>query len=253
VRDAEVVLTCTARSRAHLGELAAGLTPVKLVYHGVDVDGAVPVRRAGHAPIVLSIGRLVAKKGHATLLRAAALLCERDVDFRLRLAGDGPEWARLQRLCRELRIDERVAFLGPLTETEVREEYERADVFALACEELASGDRDGIPNVILEAMASGLPVASTFSGSVSEAVVDGRCGLLVPQRDAEALAGALTRLIEDRSLRMRLGEQARAHVVEHFDRSPHLAGAVAALRAAGLLPEELADRTGRARPLEVAA
>jgi glycosyltransferase involved in cell wall biosynthesis len=242
VREAAVVLTCTSGASAYLGELAAGRTPVKLVYHGVDVDGLAPRDAGNETPVIACVGRLVEKKGHATLLHAAGLLSERGLEFRLRLAGEGPEWAALQRLAHQLGIGDRVVFLGPLTESEVRAEYERADVFALACQELTTGDRDGIPNVILEAMACGLPVVSTACGGVAEAVVDGVCGLLVPQRDAGSLANAVATLLEDFDLRRRLGGQARDHVVEHFDRSRHLAAAVEALCDAGLLPQHLGSK-----------
>jgi glycosyltransferase involved in cell wall biosynthesis len=239
VRDASVVLTCSSAGRAYLEELAEGRTPVSLVYHGVDTAQFAPSRATSEQPVILSIGRLVEKKGHATLIEAAALLRERGLEFRLHLAGEGPEWPTLQRLVRRLGIADRVAFLGPLTEPEVRAEYARAHLFALPCRELESGDRDGIPNVILEAMACGLPVASTFSSGVAEAVVDGECGLLVRQRDAAALAGVLERLLRDQELRTRLGKQARARAVGCFDRSAHLGRVLEVLRSARLLPQPL--------------
>jgi glycosyltransferase involved in cell wall biosynthesis len=254
VREAEVVLACTALARAHLDKLGGGSTPVELVYHGVNVDvQSLASPNNGAAPVILCAGRLVEKKGHATLLRAAALLHDRAIDFRLRLAGEGPQWAVLQRLVHQLGLEERVCFLGPLTESELAQEYTRADVFALACQELASGDRDGIPNVILEAMAAGLPVVTTTCGGVPEAVIDGTCGLLVPQRDEHALAGALSRLVTDAQLRRELGSNAREHVVSSFDRARHLVRAVQTLRAAQLLPEASVPRLSDGAPVGVLA
>ncbi len=236
LRDAEVVLTCTSEGQAYLDELAGGHTPVKLAYHGVDTSQAERAAGpAGDVPTVLSVGRLVEKKGHAILLRAASCLQERGVDFRVRIAGEGPEWATLQRLANQLGIGEKVAFLGPLTESEVGFEYSRADVFALACQQLTNGDRDGIPNVILEAMAHGLPVVSTTIGGMTEAVVDGECGLLAPQDDPAAIAERLAALLDDESLRARLGGAARARAVERFDRSRNLPAVVDALRLAGVV------------------
>jgi glycosyltransferase involved in cell wall biosynthesis len=236
VRDAQVVLTCTSSGHAHLRGLAGGRTPVELVYHGVDLRALAPSDATVQDPVILSVGRLVEKKGYPTLLRAVATLRDRGLEFELRLVGEGPEWAALQRLVHELGLGERVSFLGPLTESEVRAQYAQAQVFALACQELTSGDRDGIPNVILEAMACGLPVASTTSPGVAEAVGDEDCGLLVPQWDAEALAAVLARLLVDRGLRQRLGMRGRARAAERFDRMAHLAGVAEVLRGAGLLP-----------------
>lgn len=253
VRDAEVVLTCTRGGQALLEQLAGGRTPVELVYHGIDTNALAPPDTASPEPVILSVSRLVEKKGYPTLLRAAALVRDRGIGFQLRIAGEGPEWAALQRLVHVLGLGGRVSFLGPLTESEVRDQYVQAQVFALACQELTNGDRDGIPNVILEAMACGLPVASTASPGVSEAVVHGECGLLVPQGDEEALAAALTRLLADHELRRRLGTSGRARAVEGFDRTVHLAKAAGVLRAAGLLPRDTLPTPHALEPRSVMA
>ena len=235
VRDARVVLTCTDEGRAHLAALAAGRTPVLLGYHGVATDTPAPLRPERAVPRILTVGRLVEKKGHDVLLRAAALLQSRGVAFTLRIAGEGPEWARLQRLAHELGLGERVLFLGPVSESEVEAEYREADLFALACRRLANGDRDGIPNVVLEAMAHGLPVVGTRLAGVAEAVVDGECGLLADQDDEPGLAGCLERLLTDPGLRGRLGAKARHRVVDRFDRATNLPAVAEALATAGLI------------------
>ena len=235
VRDAEVVLTCTAEGHRHLLELSAGRTPVSLAYHGVEVAA----RMCGNAskagpPVVLSVGRLVEKKGYDVLLRAAALVHERGVDFRLRIVGEGVEWARLQRLVHQLGLADRVAFLGPLSEAEVEIEYVRANAFALACRELENGDRDGIPNVLLEAMAHALPVVATTCAGVLEAVGD-ESALFAPQDDPAALAAQLERLLLDAALRDQLGTAARAQVQQRFDRAETLPAVLSALQAAGIV------------------
>jgi glycosyltransferase involved in cell wall biosynthesis len=236
VRDAQVVLTCTEEGRGYLANLARGRTPVRLVRHGVETDVAVGQARPSPVPVIFAAGRLVAKKGFATVLRAAALLRERGCAFRLRIAGEGPEWAALQRLVHELDIDEEVSFLGPLTESEVQGEYARADLFALGCEVLENGDRDGIPNVIVEAMAHRLPVVSTTRAGVAEVVTDGWSGLLAEQRDARGFADRLERLLRNDELRKKLGANARRHAVAEFDRARNLQAVVEVLRAAELLP-----------------
>jgi len=235
VRDAEVVLTCTEEGRAQLAALADGRTPVRLAYHGVELKESSFSTELGEPPRVLAVGRLVEKKGHETLLLAAALLRDRGLEFTVRLAGEGPEWPRLQRLVHELRLGDRVVFLGPLTESEVQQEYERADVFALPCRKLANGDQDGLPNVILEAMAHGLPVLSTRLGGIMEAIVDGESGLLADQDDASVLAEHLGRLLEDPELRQLLGQGGQKRVAERFERSANLPGVVDALVEAGII------------------
>lgn len=217
VRDAEVVLCCYDEARAYLARLARGATPVELAYHGVAIPEK-PVEPAD-THTVLAVGRLVPKKGYPTLIEALALLRERDVEARLVIAGDGPEWAGLQKLVNEHSLGDHVRFTGPLADTEIEQAFAGASIFALPCQELPDGNRDGIPNTVLEAMARGLPVVSTTLPSVQEAVDDEVTGLLVPQRDPVALANALQRLLGDRELRTRLGSAAREHVTRKFDRA----------------------------------
>lgn len=199
---------------------------------------------------MLAVGRLVEKKGHETLLLAAGTLRDRGIEFSLRLVGEGPEWPRLQRLVHELRLGDRVVFLGPLSETEVRAEYESADVFALPCRRLPNGDQDGLPNVILEAMAHGLPVASTRLDGIAEAIVDGESGLLSEQDDPAAFAEHLAHLLEDVGFRERIGEAGRKRVADCFERSANLPKVVQALVEAGVVP---ARALGEPSPLRAVA
>lgn len=236
VRDAEIVLTCTSEGQRRLAELSGGETPVVLAYHGVETAG----RRQQPAdpsqpPVILSVGRLVEKKGHETLLQAVALLRDRGCAFRLRIVGEGAEWARLQRLVHELDLEESVTFTGPLSEAEVVGEYERAQVFALACRELENGDRDGIPNVVLEAMAHGLPIVSTSSAGILEAVTHEQSALLAAPGDAAGFADQVERLLLEPGLRERIGARALRRVRERFDRSANLPTVLGALRSAGLV------------------
>jgi glycosyltransferase involved in cell wall biosynthesis len=251
VRDASVVLTCTEQARAQVAGLADGQTPVHLIHHGVDLkDRTRSSRSASRDPRLLAVGRLVEKKGHETLLLAAGMLRDRGIEFGLRLVGEGPEWPRLQRLVHELRLGDRVVFLGPLSETEVRAEYDDADVFALPCRKLPNGDQDGLPNVILEAMAHGLPVASTRLDGIAEAIVDGESGLLSDQDDPVAFAEHLACLIQDAEVRERIGEAGRKRVAERFERSANLPRVVSALVEAGVVP---AHALGEPSPLRAVA
>jgi glycosyltransferase involved in cell wall biosynthesis len=248
VQDARVVLTCTEQGRLQLERLADGRTPVHLAYHGVELKGRTRSPGQSEAPRLLAVGRLVEKKGHETLLLAAAQLRDLGMDFSLRLVGEGPEWPRLQRLVHELRLSDCVVFLGPLSESEVRAEYACADVFVLPCRKLENGDQDGLPNVILEAMAHGLPVVSTRLDGIVEAIADGESGLLADQDDPAAIARHLERLLEDAEFRERIGEAGRRRVAERFERSANLPKVVDALVAAGIV-----STAGETRPLRAVA
>jgi glycosyltransferase involved in cell wall biosynthesis len=236
VSDATVVLTCTEEARTYMHGLVGGATQVHRIYHGVEVPRNLPMIDRSGTPVVLVVARLVEKKGVDLVIRAAAELRARGVDFVVRIAGEGPEWARLQRLAHELGVADRVTFLGPLMESEVRTEYGGATVFALPCRLLPNGDRDGLPNVLLEAMAHRVPVVSTTLAGVREAVVDGESGLLIAPGDEVGLADTLERLFSDGALRTRLGATARRRVGERFDRRANLPAVHAALASAGLIP-----------------
>lgn len=255
VCDAAAVLTCTEESRAYLAELAGGRQEVHRVYHGVDVPTSLTPVEHGERPVVLTVARLVEKKGLDMLVRAAALLRRRGVEFVVRVAGEGPEWARLQRLAHELDVADEVTFLGPLTQSEVAEEYTGAAVFALPCQVLENGDRDGLPNVVVEAMAHALPVVSTTLPSLREAIVDGESGLLVSPGNEVGLADALQRLLADSALRARLGAAARTRVADRFRRDTNLREVHAALAGAGLIPAATprGEPSIRPRPKELTA
>jgi glycosyltransferase involved in cell wall biosynthesis len=247
--DADVVLTCTAVGQAELQQYA-GATPVQLIYHGTDVEAVVPRVDVPGPPRVLTVGRLMQKKGHDTLIRAAGLLRDQGVLFAMRIAGDGPEWPRLQRLVHELDLAGQVTFLGPLNTDEVRREYGSASVFALGCRQLADGDRDGLPNVLLEAMVQGLPIVGTTLAGIAEAVEHEHNGLLAPPDNPTALADALRRVLTDPELARRLGASAQASVRERFDYRRLLPAVPEALAQARLIPEQAARLPlGRAVPV----
>lgn len=234
LRDATVVLSCYEEAQRHLERLVDGQTPVRLVRHGVEIPPEVQ-RAEASPPIVLAVGRLVEKKGFDTLLRAAAQLSDSGGEFRLHIAGDGPMWPALARLAGELGVGESVRFLGPLTKQELEQHFARAAVFALPCQVTSDGNRDGLPNTILEAMARELPVVSTTLPSVREAIEDGVQGRLVPPQDPDALAIALRELLDDAELRHRLGRAARERVRREHDRRALAPLGYAALSEAGIL------------------
>ena len=166
---------------------------------------------------IVSVGRLVAKKGFDLLIRAFAKLDR--PGLRLRIAGDGPESAALHALAKEEGIADRVDFLGSRPHSECLTLIAGGAIFALPCRTSTSGDRDGIPVVLMEAMAAGKPVVAGRLESIAELVEDGVGGLLVPPDDVDALAAALARLVDDPEGGRRMGLAGRARVQEEFSDS----------------------------------
>jgi glycosyltransferase involved in cell wall biosynthesis len=196
------------------GEFEGSGVQVTLVRHGVDLD-RFPARRSSSAVFtILAVGRLVEKKGFHMLIEAASRLA---ADWRLRIVGDGPERPALAARARDCGVVDRVTFCGAITHDLLPAEYSRADVVAVPSVCDSSGDRDGLPNVVLEAMASSAAIVATDAGAITSAVRDGETGIVVPAGDVTALASALTHLGAAPEVRRRLGDAARASVEREFD------------------------------------
>jgi glycosyltransferase involved in cell wall biosynthesis len=223
VASASVTIACFRAGAEHLRELAGPELRgrVHLVHHGVDVQRFRPAPRQGTGgavpPRIVSVGRLVEKKGYADLLGACRLLKDRDQPFRLDVYGDGPMRAQLEAEIARLDLGGEVALLGARPRGELLPALQGADLFALTPVVTDDGDRDGIPNVLLEAMACGLPAVTTRAGGIDEVVTHGASGLLAPPGDVDAIADHLRLLLVDEEARRRLGEAARRAVVENFD------------------------------------
>lgn len=188
---------------------------------------------------ILTVGRMVPKKGFDTLIRAVEILVHRSRvspgDARLTLIGDGPERERLEALAAELGVSHQVEFLGAGSQTQVREAMRSADVFALPCRVSKDGDRDGIPVVLMEAMASGLPVVCGDLPTIRELVVDDACGRLVEPDDPAALAGEIEALLIDDAERASVAEKGRQRVADAFSLDASLDQLVACF--VGRLPQ----------------
>jgi glycosyltransferase involved in cell wall biosynthesis len=209
LRPLTTVTVCVSDSERGAG-LAAHTCEERttvVIRNGVDPGGF----RAGEAhsgrPRIVTVGRLQAPKDAVTLVRALAGL--RGRSFEALLVGDGPDRPAVEEEVRRLGLESAVELLGE--RDDVPELLGTADVFVL------SSNSEGLPLSILEAMAAGLPVVASNVGGVAEVVVDGATGLLVPPGDAQRLAAAIERLLEDPVLRRRLGEAGRIRVAEHFD------------------------------------
>ncbi|WP_432535595.1 glycosyltransferase [Kineococcus arenarius] len=238
-RHGDLFLPVSGHLRERL--LARGFPADRTVVHHLGLDlGKVPAAApAGDGRTVVHVARLVEKKGTEHLLRAVALLAARGSDVRLVCVGDGPLRGALERLAGELGIAGRVVFTGALANPDVLAHVAAASVLCLPSVTARSGDQEGLGQVLLEAGALGRPVVATAHGGIPSAVVDGVTGLLVPEADPAALAGALARLLDDPALARRTGEAARAHVLRSFDvarqtgRLEDLLDGVLAARGAG--------------------
>jgi glycosyltransferase involved in cell wall biosynthesis len=223
LRGARFAVTVSDFNVRRLTPLANG-TPLVRVYNGLDLDSFV---RNGVArdrpPLVLAVGRLIEKKGFADLVRACALLAADGTDFRCAIVGKGPLEPSLRDLISALGVERRVELAGPIPRERLLELYARAAVFAAPCVVAGDGNRDGLPTVLVEAMACGVPVVATPVTGIPELVEDEVTGLVVPEHDAEALAAALTRILDDAPLGKRLATAARARIENGFDLTKNVA------------------------------
>lgn len=218
-RAAEFVVTCTRFNRDYLEELLRDHDPrpVHVLYHGTELARFSMVNRRAQAGRIVSVGRLVEKKGHSVLLSAVGILRDRGVVCRLDLYGGGPLRVALTEQIARLGLEDRVSVHGARQQDEIITAYQAAACFALASVVTGDGDRDGIPNVLVEAMACGVPVISTRISGIPELIEDGVDGLLVPPGDARALADALQRVLEEPELAGSLALAGRHKVERRFD------------------------------------
>ena len=223
LREAERVVTVSEFNRRHLRAVGGEELPadrIALVYNHVDARAFTPSPRdatPGATPTILAVGRLVEKKGFADLIDACAMLADGGVAFRCRIVGTGPLAAALAARIHERGVADRVRLEGPRPRGEIARLLGEATLLAAPCVIGGDGNRDGLPTVILEAMACGIPVVSTRVTGIPEAVVDGVTGRIVDPGDVPALAGALAALLSDPAACASMGRAARERVLERFD------------------------------------
>jgi len=225
IADAAFGVTCTREGHRHLEELApAGRSAVALCYHGLDLGRFPPPPERGPRdgsdpadPVrILSVGRAVEKKGFDDLLDALARL-PGDLHWRYEQIGGGPLLPDLKAKAQRLGLADRVAWRGSKPQGEVVAALAAADIFVLPSRPAADGDRDGLPNVIMEAASQRLAVLSTDFAGIPEFIESGRQGLLVPPQDPDALARGLLELARNPALRAELGRAAQARLQSAFD------------------------------------
>ncbi len=219
IAEAEFVTVCTEYGRRRLLNrhrlVAEGTLP--LIYHGLDPGEFQPSSAAGRPPIILSVGRLVEKKGYPYLLRAASILRSRGADFRLVIVGDGPMREDLVRMAAGLQLQDCVEFAGALPQRELRRLYAEAQVFAVASVVAADGDRDGLPNVLLEALALGIPTVASNISAIPELIEHQKTGALAAAGDPADLAEKLEMALYDEEFRSRVSMLGRQKVAKYFD------------------------------------
>jgi colanic acid/amylovoran biosynthesis glycosyltransferase len=216
--DAAAVITV---SDYHLDYLRATYGPavahVQRIYNGLDLEEFPFQPPWDRQPLVLAIGRFVEKKGFTDLVDACALLATRGKLFKCRLIGTGLLKDEIRTQVHRLKLENQVELVGPRPQSEVIKEIQSAAVLAAPCVIGRDGDRDGLPNVIQEALALGTPVVSTDVTGIPEVIRDGQTGLIVPHRDPASLAAAIERLFADPGLRVRLASNGRRLIEAEFD------------------------------------
>ena len=239
--SAHWTVTCTKSGHERLRGLAPDPERVHFSHHGLDLGRFAPSPRersqadGQSAPVeLLSVCRAVEKKGLDVLLRGLALL-PGEIDWRFTHVGGGELLGELRDQAQSLGLAERIVWRGALAQEEVLELYRNSDLFVLACRIAGDGDRDGLPNVLVEAASQGLCCISTSISGVPELIEDGVNGILVPPEDPQALAKALARAIAEPDLRRRLGAAGEDRVRSRFDYHASVAqlvGLFASLRKA---------------------
>ena len=225
----EWLVTCTAANRDHLALLAPE-GKVELVYHGLDFKRFPPPpqrrsTRDGRNPTdpvtILSVGRLVEKKGMDVLLEALARLPS-SLHWQFVHVGGGPLLDTLRQQADRLGLTARITWRGALSQEELLPEYRAADIFALACRIARDGDRDGLPNVLVEAQSQGLPCVATMVSAIPELIRDGVNGLLAAPDSPADFARALESCITDPARRDAMGAAGRMRVAAEFDLDDNL-------------------------------
>jgi glycosyltransferase involved in cell wall biosynthesis len=219
---ARFVVTCTEYNRKHLDELSDGnATPIHRNYHGIDVELFSSNNEMPKIPVrpyqILTVARLTAKKGLPTVYQALRLLRDQGVSLYHTHIGGGEDREKITSFIQDLNLESVTQLLGTQPHQVVLDHYQKSDLFVLGCEVAPDGDRDGIPNVLAESMAVGLPVVATHISGIPELVEHGRTGLLVSSGQPDKLAEAILRMLTDVELRNRVCAEGKKRVVREFD------------------------------------
>ncbi|OCQ92677.1 colanic acid biosynthesis glycosyltransferase WcaL [Nostoc sp. MBR 210] len=218
LKDASRVVTVSDYNLQYLQKMySLPANQVQRIYNGLDLRQLQYSSPAERPPLILSVSRLIEKKGLSTLIDACAVLQQRNYQFQCQIVGTGGLESTLHQQIQDLGLQSCVQIVGARPQSEVFQLVQQAAVFAAPYVIGKDGNRDGLPTVLLEAMALGTPCVSTVVTGIPEVVRDGETGLIVGQYDAEELANALGQLLKDEALRVRLSTQARRLIESEFD------------------------------------
>jgi glycosyltransferase involved in cell wall biosynthesis len=221
VKRAGFVLTCTRDGENYLKSIIKPKYHEKIdcIYHGLSLDRYSRTSQNANRglPIIISAGRFIDKKGFDILLESLHILKKRGIKFNSIIAGDGKLTCEIKALTERLGLKDLVRFPGFVSEKNMIDLYRQGSLFVLPCRESADGNKDGIPNVILEAMASGLPIISTSVGGIPEVVINGQNGFLIRPNNPVELADTIEKIINDKSLVQKMGAEGRKMVSQNFD------------------------------------
>lgn len=218
--EARFVVTVSEYNRNYLRNLAgepAVAERIQRLYNGIDLERFQPQPGARSPNMLLAVGRLIEKKGFSDLVDACATLRQRGTSFRCVIVGDGPLRTALQGQIDAAGLGGQVELRGAQAQNVVVGLMAEASAFVLPCVVAESGDRDGLPTVLLEALAMGVPIVSTSVAGIPEISADGECGLLVPPGEPQTLATAIATLLEDPAFADRLGRAGRLKAETAFD------------------------------------
>ena len=202
---------------AHLRAEYHSSAPIYRIYNGLDLDQFPYQIPRDRPPHILAVGRLVEKKGFNHLINAIARLRRDGIACECTIIGEGGKRSELAAQITALGLDDQVHLIGNRTQAEVKAYLHHAAMLVAPCIISADGDRDGLPTILVEAMALGTPCISTDIVGIPELIHDGETGLLVPPHDPDALAAAITRLLEKPAYGEHLAANARAHIEQHYD------------------------------------
>ena len=218
IAEAAFVVTVSDYNKRHLADLSYPSPAAKIhrLYNGIDLDRIRPPAAARDADRFVAVGRLVEKKGYADLIEACRMLRDRGIAFRCEIVGDGPLRGALEQQIADAGLTQ-VRLLGAMPQESVLDIMAKATALVLPCVVTSTGDRDGLPTVLSEALAAGLPAISTRVSGVPEVIDHEHTGLLVAPQDPPALAEAMHNLLAAPQRRLNMGAAGRAKAEREFD------------------------------------